>query len=255
MLAYSGGSDPATWLEVKSSVASAGWRENDTGSVPARHRACQHARRTPPGMPGRRQLFGHAGTCSRRSAGSCIARLHGYPRLHSLAAAYGHDQHLTWNCTQWKRRFRAAGRREAGQRAASPPMALNLSRSSNRLGKPVPQLAGSVPRRPHPDIHSSCSLAICFQLSGSVPGVHKPFEVAEARSMWLNAGLHVSSCRQAPVYCTAQTHMQIHAGHAGSVHEGWVACRQREQWVDISQVTAHAGLTNPSNSSRGGNTR
>ena len=133
----------------------------------------------------------------------------------------------------------------AGQQAVSPSKALNLSRSSNRLGKPVPQLAGSVPRRAHPDIHSSCSLAICFQLSGSVPGVHEPLEVAEARSMWLDTRLHVSSCRQGPVYCTAQRHLPVQAGHAGSVNEAWVACRQRAQQVDTSQVTATGDLPTP----------
>ena len=37
MLAYSGGSDPVTSLEDRSSAASAGCRANEAGSVPARH--------------------------------------------------------------------------------------------------------------------------------------------------------------------------------------------------------------------------
>ena len=46
MPAYSGGSDPVTWLEVRSSVAKAWWRAKEAGSVPARHRACHHASST-----------------------------------------------------------------------------------------------------------------------------------------------------------------------------------------------------------------
>ena len=51
-------------------------------------------------------------------------------------------------------------------------MALNLSLSSERLGRPMPQLMGSVPRRPHLDSQSLRSLTMPLQLSGSVPGTH-----------------------------------------------------------------------------------
>ena len=169
---YSDGSGPFKRFAVKSSVERAWWREKEAGSVPVQCTTSLCSSNMVAGVP--RQCIGCKcrGWCS-RNPGSCYALV---PTKSSVLLSRPHQYtiHLS-SSTHISSMDPCIQQAHAGQARVlaarpSPSMALNLKYNSKRLGKPVPQLMGSVPRRLHLHNRSFCSLVIRLQLSGSVPG-------------------------------------------------------------------------------------